>query len=100
MKKKMKKRKIPVYEEEKNIDNKIRMNEENTFYENNFYNDNDRTKFSKIDTFAENVKSLNNEEEKNIENKDNNIEQKGLQERINEVESIVLESESENKSSY
>ena len=92
--------KIPVYEEEKNIDNKIRMNEENTFYENNFYNDNDRTKFSKIDTFAENVKSLNNEEEKNIENKDNNIEQKGLQERINEVESIVLESESENKSSY
>ena len=42
------------------------------------------------------------EEEKNIENKDNkdnNIEQKGLQERINEVESIVLESESENHSS-
>ena len=97
--------KIPVYEEEKNNDNKIKINEVNTFYENDYYGnvkDNDRIKFSKEETFVENRKSLNNEEEKNIENKDNkdnNIEQKGLQERINEVESIVLESESENHSS-
>ena len=97
--------KIPIYEEEKNNDNKIKINEVNTFYENDYYGnvkDNDRIKFSKEETFVENRKSLNNEEEKNIENKDNkdnNIEQKGLQERINEVESIVLESESENHSS-
>ena len=94
--------KIPVYEEEKNNENKIKINEVNTFYENDFFGNikvNERNKFSKDDTFAENIKSLNNEEEKNIENKDNNLEQRGLQEKIDEIESIVLESESENKSS-
>ena len=94
--------KIPVYEEEKNNENKTKINEVNTFYENDFFGNikvNERNKFSKDDTFAENIKSLNNEEEKNIENKDNNIEQRGLQEKIDEIESIVLESESENKSS-
>ena len=94
--------KIPVYEEEKNNENKTKINEVNTFYENDFFGNikaNERNKFSKEDTFAENIKSLNNEEEKNIENKDNNLEQRGLQEKIDEIESIVLESESENKSS-
>ena len=60
--------------------------------------------FSKEETFAENRKTLNNNEiEKNLENKDNNIdinlENNNIKEKEKEIESIVLESESENPSS-
>ena len=96
--------KMDVYEEEKNNDN---VNEVKTFYENDFFSGNNnnhkaRIKFSKEDTLAENRISLNNEEEKKFENKDNNEENNdnnNLQDKINEIESIVLESESDNHSS-
>ena len=96
--------KMAVYEEEKNNDN---VNEVKTFYENDFFSGNNnnrkaRIKFSKEDTLAENRISLNNEEEKKFENKDNNEENNdnnNLQDKINEIESIVLESESDNHSS-
>ena len=96
--------KMAVFEDEKNNDN---VNDVKTFYENDFFNGNNtshkaRIKFSKEDTLAENRISLNNEEEKRMENKDNNEENEennNLQNKINEIESIVLESESDNHSS-
>ena len=90
------------YEEEKN---KEIVNEAKTFYENEFYNNdnnniNNRMKiqFSKEDTFIEHKKTLNNEEEKRIENKDNNGDN-DEKEKAKEVESIVLESESDKSDS-
>ena len=86
-----------IFEEEKNNEDNI-VNEVNTFYDNGFLNNNskDKIKFSKEETFAENRKSINNEDEKQMENKDNNVDNNNnnLQEKINETESIVLESES------
>ena len=92
------------YEEEKN---KEIVNEAKTFYENEFYNNdnnnniNNRMKiqFSKEDTFIEHKKTLNNEEEKRIENKDNNGDNDDEKEKAKEVESIVLESESDKSDS-
>lgn len=91
-----------IFEEEKNNEDNI-VNEVNTFYDNGFLNNNskDKIKFSKEETFAENRKSINNEDEKQMENKDNNVDNNNnnLQEKINETESIVLESESESPGS-
>ena len=100
------KEKLNVFEEEKNKENNM-VNEVNTFYDNDFTNNNkirDKIQFSKEETFAENRKTLNNNEiEKNLENKDNNIdinlENNNIKEKEKEIESIVLESESENPSS-
>ena len=66
------------------------------------YSDNERKTYE--ETFAENRKTLNNNEiEINLENKDNNIdinlENNNIKEKEKEIESIVLESESENPSS-
>ena len=97
------KEKMAVYEEEKNndIDKKVK-----TFYEKDFFNGNihakSKIKFSKEYTLEENRKTLNNglnEEEKHMENKDNNEDNDNMQEKINkEIESIVLESESDSPS--
>ena len=100
------KEKINVFEEEKNKENNM-VNEVNTFYDNELIHNNkirERIQFSKEDTFAENRKTLNNNEmEKILENKDNNVdnntENNNIKEKMNEIESIVLESESENPSS-
>ena len=100
------KEKLNIFEEEKNKENNM-VNEVNTFYDNEFTNNHkirDKIQFSKEETFAENRKTLNNNEiEKNLENKDNNIdinlEKNNIEEKENEIESIVLESESENPSS-
>ena len=95
--------KMAFYEEEKNNDI---VKEVKTFYENDFFDENQnaksRIKFSKEDTLAENRKSLFNEkeEEKHMENKDNNGENDNIEEKKNnEIESIVLESESDSPSS-
>ena len=104
------KEKINVFEEEKNNENNI-VNEVNTFYDNEFIKNSkikDKIQFQKEETFVENRKSINNEVEKSLGNKDNNIDNNGdnnieennnIQEKVNEIESIVLESESENPSS-
>ena len=57
-----------------------------------------KIQFSKEDTFIEHKKTLNNEEEKRIENKDNNGDN-DEKEKAKEVESIVLESESDKSDS-
>ena len=94
-------KKLFLRKKKNNEDNIV--NEVNTFYDNGFLNINskDKIKFSKEETFAENRKSINNEDEKQMENKDNNVDNNNnnLQERINETESIVLESESESPGS-
>ena len=104
------KEKINVFEEEKNNENNI-VNEVNTFYDNEFIKNSkikDKIQFQKEETFVENRKSINNEVEKSLGNKDNNIDNNGdnnieennnIQEKVNEIESIILESESENPSS-
>ena len=55
-----------------------------------------------MEIFMQNRKTLNNglnEEEKHMENKDNNEDNDNIQEKINkEIESIVLESESDSPS--
>ena len=89
-------------EEEKNNDIG---GEVKTFYENDFYNIRNnniqnKIQFSKEETFVENKKSCNNEEEKHIENKDNNGDNNNnAKDKANEAESIVLESDSENPGS-
>ena len=90
--------KMAVFEEDEK--NKNIINEVKTFYENEFFsgnnNNKERIKFSKEDTLAENRKSLNNEDEGKIENKDNNEDNNNIQqEKANEIESIVLESDSD-----
>ena len=94
--------KLAIYEEEEEK-NKDIVNDVKTFYENDFFSGNNEKKskiqFCKEDTIADNRKTINNEDEIRLENKDNNGDNNIIQEKINEIESIILESESDNPSS-